>query len=90
MIRCVEVIRNMTAVGVMWKDIQRVPVTEVWRRAGTGHIGSMGEQNCSSPGVDRNPIADVKMGRATAQIFASFSLRKPGFDSTAVQVLLTM
>jgi len=29
MIRCVEVIRNMTAVGVMWKDIQRVAVTEV-------------------------------------------------------------
>jgi len=29
MIRCVEVIRNMTAVDVMWRDIHRLPVTEV-------------------------------------------------------------
>ena len=67
MIRCVEVIRNITAVGLMWRDIQRVQVTEVWRRAGTGRIGSMGEQNCSSPGDDRNPTADVILGRTTTR-----------------------
>jgi hypothetical protein len=87
MIRCVEVIRNTTAVGVMWRDIHRASATEVWRRAGTGRIGSMGGQKCSSPGVDRNPTVDVTISRATAQIFASFSLRKPAFNSTAVKVM---
>jgi hypothetical protein len=41
MVRCVEVIRNTIAVGVMRKDIRRVQVTEVCRRAGTERIGSM-------------------------------------------------